>query len=527
MRKALIATTALAFAGAMGAGQAAAADMLSLGVGGYMQQWFGYADRSDPGADGGFAVHSDSEVHIKGSLESDMGLKYTVHVELEGDGGNGDAGSGAVDESYVRVSGEFGQIEFGFRDHAMVRMHSGIKDVGIGLNAGDTQAWIPGAYLETSGHAGTAGGGNDPKLNYISPRAAGLQVGFSYAPKNGGERTTTPDGNDDATWGAGLNFQQAVGDLNLTLSLGHRSTGQGGMVEHMIMDGSADNSKRLTMLQYETHKAVADAYDDAIMNGESQTAIDYTDLLDPNTVADDTTATANLTDGYTGAASVSARVRASKTALKGIDATVMTSKDDQSYTNVGFGVGFGAFSFNVAYATADMGTSYEVGPMMVSVNSDGSAVIDGNHRWDHDGDGCQLATCVDDPRTTADESATLTAGVTESATPDANGVSQNDPRNDYYQATGVMKAASKDYDVLGVSVSYSDGPMSVSLGYMTHEEDAGGEREATMVSASYTMAPGVAWKSSIFSVEDTTSSVKTDSGMSEGTGFVTGIALSF
>ena len=492
MRNALFATASLAFVSS----PVMAADMLSVGVGGYMQQWFGYADRSDPGADGGFAVHSDSEVHIKGSLESEMGLKYTVHVELEGDGANGQ-----VDESFVRVSGEFGQIEFGFRDHAMVRMHSGIKDVGIGLTSGDTQAWIPGTYLETAGHAGTAGGGNDPKLNYISPRAAGLQVGLSYAPKNGGMRTTTPEGNDDATWGAGLNFKQAVGDASLTFSLGHRSTGRGGMDSHMIMS-AADEDNRLTMLQYEAHKAVADAYDDAIMNGVSQTATDYSTLLNPTTVADDTTATANLAD-YAG---VVAQARASKMAMANIDATAMSERDDQTYTNIGFGIGFGAFGFNLAYAAGDMGTSYMVGDVMAPVNSDGSAVIDDQHTWDHDGDDA-------------------TTAVTEAATPDANGVSQNDPRNDYYKATGVMKAPSTDFDVWGFSVSYAEGPMSVSLGHMQHEEDSGGERDATMLSASYTLAPGVAWKSSVFAVEDTTSAV--DDGMNEGTGFVTGIAIGF
>ncbi len=36
MRKTLLATTALAFAGALAAGSAAAADMLSVGVGGYV-----------------------------------------------------------------------------------------------------------------------------------------------------------------------------------------------------------------------------------------------------------------------------------------------------------------------------------------------------------------------------------------------------------------------------------------------------------------------------------------------------------
>lgn len=111
--------------------------MLSVGVGGYMHQWFGYTNRDDDGADGGWDSQSDSEVHVKGSLEADNGLKFTVHVGLEGNQ-NADAAS-EIDESFVRVSGEFGQLEMGARDHALVRMHYGIEDVGVGLTSGDTQ----------------------------------------------------------------------------------------------------------------------------------------------------------------------------------------------------------------------------------------------------------------------------------------------------------------------------------------------------------------------------------------------------
>ena len=110
------------------------------------------------GAEGGVDTQSDSEIHFKGSLESDMGLTYTVHVELEGNAG------AEIDESFVRIGGGFGQVEFGARDHVMVRMHSGISDVGVGLTSGDTQKWIPGTYLETAGHAFV--GGDDIKLNY-------------------------------------------------------------------------------------------------------------------------------------------------------------------------------------------------------------------------------------------------------------------------------------------------------------------------------------------------------------------------
>ena len=67
---------------------------------------------------------------------------------------------------------------------------------------------------------------------------------------------------------------------------------------------------------------------------------------------------------------------------------------------------------------------------------------------------------------------------------------------------------------------------------MTHETDAGTERNATMLSASYTLAPGVAWKTSVFAVEDDTggpdvATTADDETDAEGTAFVTGITLNF
>ena len=222
-----MATTALALTGGLAAGPASAADMMSVGVGGYMQQWFGYASRDDEGQEGGWDTQADSEVHIKGSLESDTGLKFSVHMEIEGNNNDasasGKADHGAeIDESFARISGSFGQLEMGQRDHGLVRMHYGIKDVGVGLNAGDTQKWIPGTYLETSGHVYS--GGDDLKLNYFTPRINGLQVGVSYAPDQGNENTptTAPNGNDDSSWGAAVNFEQPFGDGTVSLSLGHQ-----------------------------------------------------------------------------------------------------------------------------------------------------------------------------------------------------------------------------------------------------------------------------------------------------------------
>ena len=83
MRNFLMTTAAageLICAGLIAAVPALAADMLSPGVDGYMEQWFGYADRSDMDEEGGWAAQANSETVFKGSLESDMGLKYTVYA---------------------------------------------------------------------------------------------------------------------------------------------------------------------------------------------------------------------------------------------------------------------------------------------------------------------------------------------------------------------------------------------------------------------------------------------------------------
>ena len=348
MRKTLLATTALAFAGALAAGPALAADKMSVGVGGYMQQWIGTADRTDDSDEGGVDIQSDSEIYFQGSMDSDMGLKFGVHVQLEANNEEDEVKDNdgnslkkphntEIDESFAYISGDFGRLEIGQRDPVHARTHYGIKDVGVGLNAGDTQKWIPGAYLDTNGWIG-----DNLNVIYISPRMNGVQVGVSYGADSGSENSVTsaPKNNDNAVVAGGINLNQELADASVKISLGHRAAG---------------------------------------------------------------------TDG-----------------------------DDDTFTNMGLAVSTGAFGFNVAYAERDKGT-------------------------------------------------------------------------------GMPK---DEWSVVGASVSYAEGPVSVSLGHMLHDVEDGTERNATMLSASYSLAPGVAWKSSVFGVEDTTKDT-------EGTAFVTGITLGF
>ena len=93
MRKVLLGTTAMVAAGMLASAPSAiAAEKLQLGLGGYMEQWFGYtAQDGMSGQDfSGFNQIMDPEVYFRGSTELDNGLTIGVDVQLEGNTQNSD-----------------------------------------------------------------------------------------------------------------------------------------------------------------------------------------------------------------------------------------------------------------------------------------------------------------------------------------------------------------------------------------------------------------------------------------------------
>ncbi len=366
--------------------------------------------------DGGFDIQSDSEIYFQGSLESDMGLKFTVHVQLEANNESaaGDPGDDTeIDESFARMSGEFGTIEIGQRDPIHARTHyAAAFGAGVGLNAGDTQKWIPGVYLETAGWLH-----DNLNVIYISPRTNGVQVGVSYGADAGSENSTAsaPANNDDAVWAAGINFNETIGDMSFKVSLGH-------------------------------------------MNRSQSAGLAYQSFNNDSTQA---------------------------TVVDGVGDEAMQGNDDLTFTNAGIQLGMGAFTFGASYATRDNGGYVP-------------------ECWSLDGDGNpeHLLACVD---------------AAEDGTFDAQDVDGTD-----FEVEKVLAVEDKSgqSDTWAIGIGYTDGPMSVSVGHMTHERENGDERSATMVSAGYKLAPGVSWKSSIFGVED-------DTNGAEGTAFVTGLDIDF
>ncbi len=406
MRKTLLATTALAAAGAFAAGPVLAADMLSVGVSGYMEQWVGVVgvDKTENGkgveVGDGVAQQSDTEIFFRGRLEADNGLTFSVKVELEG---NTQAAS-QIDESQLTVRGAFGEIVMGAEDNAQTLTHHGVRSAGsVGINCGDAQKWVDGikecspAGFGTSGH----GFGDRNQISYFSPRVSGVQFGMTYIPDTGQEARFAPlNDNDHDAFAIGGNYVGEFGGANVAFSLGHQVRAQ-----------------TLAARATEKHTLAENVLKDNDIVLEKGTDIELV-----TQEADDA-----------------------------------TKIDEATFTNVGLQVGFGAFSFDVAYA------DYESGKYMPHAR-DANVMVEDN---------------------------------------------------------------SGDAETMAAGAMYSDGPMAISLGFIGTEYGDGKDQALVELGGSYTLAPGVAWRSSLFMAEINGPAGTDGENSTEGTGFVTGIKINF
>ena len=405
--------------------------------------------------DGGVSQYSDSEIFFRGKLEADSGLTFSVKVEFEGN-----THADVVDESQVTVGGSFGQIVLGSEDDPATLMHYGTGDVGVGLNCGDP-SFINGltSCARSGGKGlGTAGhliGGDSQKIAYFTPRMQGVQFGVSYSPESVEDSGAgAPVNNDNDAVSLGLNYTGEMGETSIALSVGHYQKSQVGAME-MLKSGT--NDAAISVGTYMDNVAATEAYATAQAEGTSSSL--------------DTLANAAAT---------------AEASNKGAFDTMASKADSQTFTNFGIQVGMGAFGFSAAYAVHDGGSYMVAKSPMVKYGAAEKA-------WDHDGD---------------PDTAKTMAADTEA---------RNNPDNDTAR-TVLVKNTAADYEVASAGVMYSDGPMAVSLAHMVGDADDGSSVSATMLSVSYTLAPGVASRSTLMAGEQ---------DAAEGTAFVTGITLSF
>jgi outer membrane protein OmpU len=226
----LLASTMLVAASTMLA--AGSADAAQLKLGGFFEQWVGYADNDKAGgAQGNFDVKQDSEINFQAEETLDNGMKVGVLFEFEA--GNGAAagaeGSGnsttGFDETFAWVKASWGQLNIGNNDVASAYV-GGVSTVGpVGITKSDANDWFAGAAGELLDTDGDVGVGDAQNITYFTPRVGGFTAIVSYTPDSSDTATSAFDnqettGTHNAFSGA-LKYSGKWGKTGLGLNIGY------------------------------------------------------------------------------------------------------------------------------------------------------------------------------------------------------------------------------------------------------------------------------------------------------------------
>jgi len=252
MKKQLLTSTALVAAGVLAvSGPALAQGKPSLTIGGSTEQIFGVGSNADAfdavnGARVGWDQHSDTEIHFNGSVTLDNGIKIVTRTELEGesvDAVNGTSnttnGAGAgvqdyIDETWMRISGSFGEVRLGSGDPAAMAMTTGYLGTwatGVGQNHSfDIPDWISNPGTVSASTVARVDITSDAEhISYFTPRFSGFQAGISYIPSTvedvNNQRQLTAGGDTDG-WSLGVNYVGKFSGVGIGIAAGYAQTNE-------------------------------------------------------------------------------------------------------------------------------------------------------------------------------------------------------------------------------------------------------------------------------------------------------------
>ncbi len=150
MKKFLLSTSAIIGVGLI-AGPAGAAEKITLGLGGYYEEYIGFVDAESDGSGrvgrdiASFGLLNDAEVYFSGSTKLDNGISVSVRIELEAM-----ESQTTIDESYVSISSDtLGMVRLGGDDAVNGGAYVG-PDRGI---SGDYDNWIAEVNATTNDNA--------------------------------------------------------------------------------------------------------------------------------------------------------------------------------------------------------------------------------------------------------------------------------------------------------------------------------------------------------------------------------------
>ncbi|WP_375593367.1 porin [Algihabitans albus] len=242
MKKVLMGTTAIGAAALM-AGPAAAQDgKISLGVGGYYENFFTFVEQDFDGGDNDynqFNVRQEGEIHFTGETTLDNGLTVGFQAQLEAIT-QGDQ----IDETFLYFEGSWGRLVMGSENSAPYLMQYTAPSAGLGLNDPNIAPFNDISAAGTSTLLNQVSDAN--KITYFTPRFAGFQLGASYTPnidETGGDRQSsdlnTSEDEDDYNnfFGIGANFVESFNGVDVAIAGGFEY----GMEEEDDVSGPVNN----------------------------------------------------------------------------------------------------------------------------------------------------------------------------------------------------------------------------------------------------------------------------------------------
>lgn len=232
MKKQLLTSTALVAAGVLAfTGPALAQGKPTLTLGGSTEQIFGVGENEDDfdaanGARVGWDQISDTEIHFKGAVTLDNGIKIATRTELEG---NSTGGGDTIDENWMRISGSFGEVRMGSMDgaaQAMTTGYMGTYSTGVGQSVGfDTREWIqaPAAVTGASTVHRVDLTSDGEAIGYYTPRFSGFQFGISYHPSSNEDNATRElkTAGDSEGWSLGVNYVGKFSGVGIGIAAGY------------------------------------------------------------------------------------------------------------------------------------------------------------------------------------------------------------------------------------------------------------------------------------------------------------------
>jgi len=221
----LLATTALVASATAFAAAPASAAKLSLG--GFFEQWAGFASSGEKAATtephSDFDLQQDSEIFFNYKEKLSNGLTVGGRFEMESQEDKSGSGDKRFDEVSMYVSGAFGKIQAGSNDVAAT-MIGGVSVVGpIGIIKSDIVKWLPGMTSGPSIHMDNdLNMGDEQNIMYVSPKMNGLQLAVSHTPESGGAADRATTGFTDG-FSTMVKYGAKMGGASVTVGVGYTS----------------------------------------------------------------------------------------------------------------------------------------------------------------------------------------------------------------------------------------------------------------------------------------------------------------